>query len=325
MIKNIWAKISYYFFVGMLLIVGFLCGGLKVDAQEINSWSVNQVKINTCDGNGNCTDSSNANGNQTYSGSSLSYPLNFVQWRLKSSTGLSKENYYTLTFGYKPTPDAIAVRIQPNFKKTGDYEDENASCSQKYSDGWYLWTCSFEPRENYSSDEYLYVRITFYQDYLTKFQTRMDGFKVMRGVSGTIIDQTNIINSTIQNQTDAINDVNDSINDDDVSDPSSSISEFEDLLPSNGVITDLISMPIRFFSSIAFRVNRTCTAYSLPFLNDTTLSLPCINIQNYLGSTIWGLIDCILTGLLVYHIGKRFISIFENFTSMKDGDVVSND
>lgn len=231
-----------------------LLGIETISAQEVNSWATNQVKINTCNGNGTCTDSSNANGNQTYSGSSLSYPLNFVQWRLKASNGLSKDNYYTLTFGYKPTPDAIAVKIQPNFKKAGDYEDEDASCSQKYNDGWYLWTCSFEPRENYSSDEYLYVRITFYQEYLTKFQTRMNGFKVMRGIGGTIVDQTNIINNTINEQTQAINDINENLTDTNVDDDANDMGDFltDFDFEGDGNLSTLVNLPLDFLESILF-------------------------------------------------------------------------
>ena len=124
-----------------------------------------------------------------------------------------------------------------------------------------------------------------------------------------------------QNQT---NEKLDNITDSNVDDPSSSINSFQNMLASNGVITQLVTLPVTLFSKVLNSVNGTCSNYNLGSLLGTDLILPCINIQNYLGSTLWSVIDVLISGLFVYAISRKFIKVFENLSSMKDGDVISD-
>ena len=139
-----------------------------------------------------------------------------------------------------------------------------------------------------------------------------------------IINQNNII---INNQgaiKDGINDVNSSINSDNVDDPSTSINQFKDKIAENGVITQLVGLPVTLFTKVLNSVNGTCSSYNLGSLFGTDLILPCINIENYLGSSLWSIIDVLISGLFVYTISKKFIKVFENMSSLNEGDVIGD-
>ena len=121
-----------------------------------------------------------------------------------------------------------------------------------------------------------------------------------------------------------LNDINSSINNDNVDDPSSSINSFKDKIANNGVITQLIGLPVTLFTKVLNNVNGTCSNYNLGSLFGTDLILPCVNIQNYLGSSLWSIIDVLISGLFVYSISRKFIKVFESMSSMNEGDVISD-
>lgn len=139
-----------------------------------------------------------------------------------------------------------------------------------------------------------------------------------------IKNKLNDMQNTINDVKGSINDVNSSINNDNVDDPSNSINQFKDKIAENGVITQLVGLPVTLFTKVLNSVNGTCSSYNLGSLFGTDLILPCINIETYLGSSLWGVIDVLISGLFVYTISKKFIKVFENMSSMNEGDVIGD-
>lgn len=139
-----------------------------------------------------------------------------------------------------------------------------------------------------------------------------------------IINQNNTIINNQSNIKSGIDDINSNINSDNVDDPSNSINSFKNNLASNGVITQLVTLPVTLFSNVLNSVNGSCSSYNLGSLLGTDLILPCINISNYIGATLWNVIDVLISGFFVYAISRKFIKVFENLSSMKDGDVISD-
>lgn len=82
-------------------------------------------------------------------------------------------------------------------------------------------------------------------------------------------------------------------------------------------ISGLVLMPGNMLTSIINSAD-TCTGYSLGSLYGHELRFPCIDPVDYLGSTLWNLIDILISGVIIYNISKRFIKIFENFTNFRD-------
>lgn len=123
----------------------------------------------------------------------------------------------------------------------------------------------------------------------------------------------------IQDNTDAINDLDDNITDSSVDSSDNTINNLKSKIPTNSVISDLLLLPVRFLQNFVNALGSSCTQFNLGSLYGTNLFMPCINIQSYLGSAIWTTIDLIISGMFVYHLRKKFIQIYENITDLKNG------
>lgn len=139
-----------------------------------------------------------------------------------------------------------------------------------------------------------------------------------------IINQNNTIINNQGNIQSGIDDIKSDINSDNVDDPSSSINQFNDKLAENGVITQLVGLPVTLFTKILNSVNGTCSPYNFGSLFGTDIVFPCINVANYLGSTLWNIIDVLISGLFVYSLSRKFIKVFEHMSSMNEGDVIGD-
>lgn len=118
--------------------------------------------------------------------------------------------------------------------------------------------------------------------------------------------------------------INDTLTDDNVDNPSSSISDMEALLPSNGTITQLIALPLNLYQKVLNSINGTCSSFNLGSLYGTNLIMPCIDLSTYLGNTVWSTIDLIMSGVFVLVIARKMIKAFNSFTFMKEGDVIND-
>lgn len=313
MIKDIWSKIAYYWFIGMLIIVGFFCGQLVIKASELQNWSSKVVRF-WYDDHGTEGATSWQNDPYYYS---PTLPVTRVQWGLKTGAGFNRENSYTFQFGYKPVPDAINVS---NMVMLIGSDVQEFSCSNwsRNQYGYYLTSCSFTPSQDYTNSDYLYVVVYFNQAYLTQIVSYMNGYEERLGINAVVTQQTSIINNSINN-------LNNNISNSDVEDPTGMLDDMEDLIATNGTITNLISLPITLYTKVLNSINGTCSQFNLGSLYNHNLIIPCINVSTYLGSTLWNLIDIIISGAFVLIIAKKMIKAFENFTSMKEGDVINND
>lgn len=89
----------------------------------------------------------------------------------------------------------------------------------------------------------------------------------------------------------------------------------------NPVISQLILMPITFLQAFLNGFNGQCSNYNLGSLYGTNLVLPCINIQSFLGSTLWDIIDYLVSGMLIFAISKKFVNIFDDLTNLRTNQI----
>lgn len=94
-------------------------------------------------------------------------------------------------------------------------------------------------------------------------------------------------------------------------------------IPSTSGIQDLITMPIKFLTSLSSSINGTCNAISLPYIKNTTIVLPCYDLGSKLG-ILWTLIDLFGVFILIKTFGKTLKRIFVDFTSLNlsKGDLI---
>ena len=87
-------------------------------------------------------------------------------------------------------------------------------------------------------------------------------------------------------------------------------------------IIDLIYMPLSFLGELLDHTDDTCQPYSIPFDfsgGNNTLTLPCINIKDYVGNDFYNIINALISFYMAYNIGLMCVTIYNNITSLKDG------
>ena len=136
----------------------------------------------------------------------------------------------------------------------------------------------------------------------------------------------NTLNTNSQSQVNATNDVNQSvqdmnntIKDDSVDNPT----DYSGNVASNGVITQLITLPITLYTKILNSTSSSCTPFNLGTLYGENLVLPCIVLSDYLGSSLVNVIDILISGLFIYSVSRKMIKVFNSLSSMKESDVVN--
>lgn len=126
---------------------------------------------------------------------------------------------------------------------------------------------------------------------------------------GTYITEQDIIDNQDKNHQETMDTITDSSVD---SDSISSLGETN--LPSNGVLSAILNLPIMFFRNLLNSLNTTtCLAlsFTLPFV-DTNCSIPCFrSILSDMGVLTWyegigGLVGGLLIFTYLIHLGKTF-------------------
>lgn len=153
----------------------------------------------------------------------------------------------------------------------------------------------------------------------------VDGFKngaKLEDISNSINNQTQQQHQDSINEQNAINGINDSINDSSIpSDSSNQINAITSAITSNqnSSIVQIATFFPQTLQLILNGFNTSCTGgYSLGSLYGTELTIPCINPVDYLGSFLWGVIDSILCLCYLIPLCKFLVNKYNDLTSMKN-------
>lgn len=138
----------------------------------------------------------------------------------------------------------------------------------------------------------------------------------------SIINGNNNIQSAINSTNQSIQETNDTLKDDSTDDPDTKITEISGKVATNNVISDLVLLPVTLFSKVLNSLNGSCSTYSLGELYGHEITFPCINVGSYIGGVLWGVIDVVISGLLIYAISRKFVKVFNELSSLKEGDII---
>lgn len=118
----------------------------------------------------------------------------------------------------------------------------------------------------------------------------------------------------------SIDETNNTLKDDNVdsSKTNDTINNIKHKLASNGSITQLLTLPITLYQSILNSLSGSCSSISLGTLYNHKLDLPCINLQDLLGSTLYNIIDILCCGLFILSFRKKMVDIFNHMSSLND-------
>ena len=117
---------------------------------------------------------------------------------------------------------------------------------------------------------------------------------------------------------DGINGLNDSITSESTPNTNQDINDMNNMVASYTPISDLITLPLTLINAYYNGINSSCSPFNLGSLLGTNLTIPCINIENHIGSSLWNTIDILCCIFLCYEIGMLFVSSFDGITSLRD-------
>lgn len=206
------------------------------------------------------------------------------------------------------------------------YQDLSTSTNVPMNDV-YNFTCYMNTNINYNN-----IELVINQDYATSDNNYVQkscryGISTKLTIDYFFNDNSNVV-SAINNNTQVQQDVknntketNDLIKNDNVDGASSSANTWNSKNASNGVITQLLTLPITLLNAIVIGIQTSCSSFNLGNLFGTDIVFPCINLSNLIGSTLFTTIDLLISGFMIYNISKKLIKIFNDFTNLKSNQI----
>lgn len=138
------------------------------------------------------------------------------------------------------------------------------------------------------------------------------------------LDQTNSklndINGNINDTNDKLDSIGDTLANDSVPSDSDIENTFSDYdVISNGPISALLQIPFNLLSRLYNSFgSSSCRTYILGTLYGTELTIPCINLEFYLGNDLYNIIDTIICVFIYYNLFLLIIHFYESITSFHD-------
>ena len=308
MVKNIIQRIIVG--VGIALALMFIKGGLitTVQAKNISSAFTNQDIAKQCD---NCSnlDTSLNNSWVNWEMGTLYFNVGIAdstlvqpQWNWSLVLG----NAYVIASGQRYTCQ-VGTASNPKSVNVGPTSGVQATNNDTLLTAVYSVSCRVKPGP--SGIQAIYLRGMGNSGTATMILYAPITFEE---------DGEQAIQNAVNQNTQATNNVNNSINDSTTDDPSSDISTMNSKVASNNSITQLLTLPIQLYQSILNSLSGSCSSFSLGTLYNHSITLPCIDLESLLGSTLYGIIDILISGLFVLSFRKKMVDIFNHMTSLND-------
>lgn len=127
------------------------------------------------------------------------------------------------------------------------------------------------------------------------------------------------IEKLIQQETQALNDINNTLNDDTPPSQSDVSSVIDNKIQGNSTISETIMAIPNILGVFGTTISGTCSSpYNFGRLYNYDITFNCINPSRYLGSTIWSIIDIIFCIAVIVPFSRWVINAWNRFTSLKE-------
>lgn len=265
---------------------------------------------------------------------SMPSTFTYITFRVVNYTYI-KGNIYSIVFSFTDTNAASNIDAGSAANQNMSWYRILTSKVDPRDKIMYL-TIVFEATENYSGTAN-FVFYTdpistsdfastehFYTPYITSVPSIPDYSAQLNNIRNLQQNTLNAVQSVqgqfTQVQTE-LNNIDDTLNDDTIDDTNTTgtLEDLSEDLPTNSVISELLLLPVRLFQNIVNSINGSCSSFNLGSLYGSNLTLPCINIESLIGSTLWSVIDILFCGAFILVIRKKFVDIFENLTELRNG------
>lgn len=160
----------------------------------------------------------------------------------------------------------------------------------------------------------VFENTTNFNFYLMDYTTRTSGVIAISPIT-MVENDTAAIKQEIAETNQIIHDSNISS---DTSDTIDDILEFGDNETTYGPVADLILLPLTLFGAFYSSFGGSCSSYNLGTLMNHQIILPCIDLEDVLGSSLYAIIDIAISLFMIYNIVLMCIRSFDRITSLYD-------
>lgn len=168
---------------------------------------------------------------------------------------------------------------------------------------------------NTGNAEYIRVKNWYSQDGVDLIQ-QLNTSMLVKGTISKSYCEFGSYSSKLDDTTNAINETNEYLKDD--TDPNIQDNDFLSMFNSVGVndpLSYLLTLPTQLINKLV-SLSDTCSSINLGTLYGVMITLPCINLENILGSSVWNIIDVIFSVSLLVVILKNLYDTFSNLLTM---------
>lgn len=184
----------------------------------------------------------------------------------------------------------------------------------------YSWTNTPFSSNGITFDFYFVAPLRIYDVQILRFDLVNTGSQVSDSVNNATNNIINNNNNNTQNIINSQQEINDSITSEEPPDTIGFTEELFEVSPFDPTIQSLLSVPLNIvgYFYTAFSANASCQQINFGTLYGTNLYLPCINLQQRLGSTVWNTIDAFLCFFMIINIIYMCIHLYDKITSIDD-------
>lgn len=292
-----------YFFIG---------GGGSNYITGVNTWNLKNIMLDTSsesNGTNEIIDNNNSNTQDIINNANLNSLREYNQIRNQKSNTCSNFIQFDYSMGYHLKWNGVVVEASDEYY-TSDYVPFNStdlkySITGSNSSNIDEYICFYDSSKNLLGGDCTYLR--------DRNSTAPSGSKYFRLSTKKYTTDVFYGYDGCSNRTDEINSYLK-----DNSDPNISDNEFLSVFNNIGFtdpLQHLLQLPVQFINALVSQSN-TCQTINLGTLWGVSLTLPCINLENIIGSNVWGIIDILMSiGLLVVII-KNLYQTFANLMTM---------
>lgn len=262
---------------------------------------------------------------------SLPSTFSYITFRVSNYTFL-KGNIYTIVFSFTDTNSAWNIQPASAVNQNFNWAKILSSKADPRDKVMYL-TVVFEVIENYSgtsnfvfyadpinTSDFVGLTEYFYTPYITSVPVVPDNsskFENIQQIQQNTLSAVQTVQGQVNQVESQLNNIDGTLKDDNIDTSKTSI-EDKSADASNSPISSLLTLPLKLLNNINTGLSGTCSSFNLGSLFGTDLILPCINLEQRLGTFLWGLIDSFFCIFLIYNVGMLAIKIWTDVIMMKD-------
>lgn len=314
--------------VGIALALMFIKGNLMLSVQALSVQNATPSSMYMIDTNGtstnmNMTTDTTAGLNTTLYGRKFTSAVNrhYFYWNFDNNISSGLDVSQPLDIHFILHTQLTSQYNDPYRVFIIDHNHNTYTCNTQASSNYHNTNANAQvitgTYTNVNCSNIAFSSPTFKVYLMDTFGTTANGYVGISKLTLYPHSSNQAVVDAIDDNTQATQDVNNTLNDDSDADTQGLFSDLS-FDYSNTPVSDLITMPITFLQRLNNNFNANCFPITLGRLYGHTITLPCLNIEGRMGQPLSTYADYAMCLFMAFNIAMMCVTIWNNLTSLKD-------